>query len=613
MPTTYHLHSAAHRILLTAFYCLLMASAACGPAKRTGALLPTLTPAVGVDGTVHPGEPADTPIPPTPIKIEGQELFILSFNDFGYSHLFAFIPKTLAFVRLTNGPWNDVTPALSPDGRHIAFASDRNNYWNLYVLDAVTGAVTRLTDTKEYDSNPTFSPDGQWIAYETYMDDNLELAIQSLADPGQPPIRLTDDPAVDESPAWSPEGRQIAYVSNRTGESEIWIANLDKTDETRYVDVSRNTGSAEAHPVWSYDGNLLAWGATSYSNGLSGVYTWDIRFPDHLPHWIGDGDWPVWSEDASQIATRVSTPNENYLTAYTTTGELTLALKLLPGTLKGMIWHTLPITDPLPAPFQTAAQAQLAPLYTPQLVVQPDISGRLAIVPLDDVEAPYPRLNDAVDEAFVALRQRVIQEANWDALANLENAYTPITSVLDPGKGEDWLYTGRAFALNAASLSAGWMAVVREDFSQQTYWRLYLRAQAQDGSLGEPLHQVPWDLSARYNLDPQAYEQGGQLIREVPAGYWIDFTDLANQYGWQRLPAFSNWRTYYKGTRFNEFVITGGLDWPSAMLQLYPPEVLVTPTLIVPPTETPSPTQPPKPTRTPSKTPTPNPTFTLHP
>ncbi len=42
--------------------------------------------------------------------------------------------------------------------------------------------------------------------------------------------------------------------------------------------------------------------------------------------------------------------------------------------------------------------------------------------------------------------------------------------------------------------NAGWMVAVREDFGAQTYWRLYLRAQLQDGSLGEPLHSQPWDL-----------------------------------------------------------------------------------------------------------------------
>ena len=110
--------------------------------------------------------------------------------------------------------------------------------------------------------------------------------------------------------------------------------------------------------------------------------------------------------------------------------------------------------------------------------------GRWSLVDLEGVQAPYPQMHDLADEAFDALRERVQQEVGWDALASLENAFVPITTLLDPGFGEDWLYTGRAFAINSLMTNAGWMVAVREDFGAQTYWRLYLRAQLQDGSLG---------------------------------------------------------------------------------------------------------------------------------
>ncbi len=156
-------------------------------------------------------------------------------------------------------------------------------------------------------------------------------------------------------------------------------------------------------------------------------------------------------------------------------------------------------------------------------------------------------------------------------------------------------------------INAGWMAVVREDIGSQTYWRLYIRAQKQDGSEGEPIENPPWDLNARYDLDPVIYEDGGKY-GGVPAGYWVDFTSLAQAYGWERLPALPNWRNYYAGARFTEFVLTGGLDWYSAMLQLYPPDALFTATAVLPPTLTPTIT--PVPSRTPAPTNTPRNTFT---
>jgi len=208
----------------------------------------------------------------------------------------------------------------------------------------------------------------------------------------------------------------------------------------------------------------------------------------------------------------------------------------------------------------------------------------------------------------------VVAAAGWDALASLENAFVPLTTSLDPGFTEDWLYTGRAFALNSLMANVGWMTAVREQVGSETYWRLYLRAQKQDGSLGEPIHNSPWDLNARYELDPRSYDAGGKYA-PVPSGYWVDVTSLAAAYGWQRLPALPNWQNYYAGARFTEFALTSGLNWYAAMLELYPPEVLVTPTRVLPPTVTPSRTLKPSSTPGPSRTPRPtgSPTLTRTP
>ena len=117
--------------------------------------------------------------------------------------------------------------------------------------------------------------------------------------------------------------------------------------------------------------------------------------------------------------------------------------------------------------------------------------GNLQLVELDDVEAPFPLLHDQVDEAFQALRSRIAQESGWDLLAALENAYVPLTSPLDPGMGEDWLYTGRAFAFTSSPINAGWLVVVREDFGAQTYWRIYMRAEIPGWLGGHPAARAP--------------------------------------------------------------------------------------------------------------------------
>lgn len=534
-------------------------------------------------------------------------MVIFSYEEDGYAHLFAYIPDKMPLTRLTAGDWDDITPAASPDGKKIAFASNRSGFWDLYLLDLSSGNVTQLTNTPEYEGAPTWSPDGSFIAFEAYEDENLDIIVGSANDPLNKPIRLTNSSSADHSPAWAPDGRHIAFISD----GEVILADLDRTDNNRFKNLSNTELASEAHPVWSPDGKRLAWASSSQSVGQSGIYIWDSTRT--VPAvWIGEGNWPAWSPTGDQILTTLTAPNNTYLTAYSVDGKLLQALTPFSApVLRGLLWANLVVPDQLPGGFQQAADLTPAPLWAPQAKpVSEGTSDRWSLVDLKGVQASYPQLQDLVDESFDALRERVQQEVGWDALASLENAFVPITTSLDPGFGEDWLYTGRAFAINSLMTNAGWMVAVREDFGSQTYWRLYLRAQLQDGSLGEPLRDTPWDLSARYNLDPKVYEQGGKYS-EVPAGYWVDVTALAIQYGWERVPALPNWRTFYRGARFSEFALTGGLDWYSAMLQLYPPDVLVTPTKLLPPTITP--TRTPLPTWTPLPTRTRRPTYTPSP
>ena len=534
-------------------------------------------------------------------------------DDNGYSHLFAYAPSKLPLTRLTNGKWDDVSPAISADGTKVVFASNRNAYWDIYTLNLVDGQIARITDTPDFDGSPAWSPDGLWIVYETMVGDQLDINIISTVN-GQI-IQLISDPALDQTPVWSPLGRQVAFVSNRSGDNEIWIANLDKPDEGRFVNVSQSPATVETHPTWSPDGKRLAW-ASRMSGQPDSIHSWDANLPNQPARFVGLGDWPIWSASGNEIATRLVEPNQNYLVAYAMDGSLSLS-PMPVNDIRGMDWH---IERANALPLQFFKQALLTPtaLWQEQIQLVADVPGqRASVIKLLDVEAPHPYLHDAVNESFSALRQRVVLDAGWDALASLENAYTPLTSSLDPGKGQDWLYTGRAFALNPLTLNAGWMAVMREDIGGETYWRIYLRCVAQDGSMGEPLRILPWDLTSRYNLDPLAYDQGGEYVQFIPTGFWVDFTALAHKFGWQRIPALSNWRSYFKGTQFNEFILTGGLDWRAAMLQLYPPDVFVTPTIIIPPTRTP--TETPEgyryKTATPTMTytPTPRPTFTPSP
>ncbi len=608
--------------------------------------------------TVPPPTSTQTqPIPPVTLEANStndfQGTIYLSINENGYNHLFAYHPTSTAFTRLTNGSWDDITPSPSPDGKLLAFSSNRDGPWDLYLLDLSTGSTRRLTDTPEYDASPSWSPDNQWLVYESYVlgpqSPRLELVDshnQPLANEGdlQPTpesdrsldllilpvedslnrvaetIRLTSDPGAEYAPVWSPTGRQIAFVSAKNGDHEIWVADLDRIDD-RFRNISRNPSSADRYPAWAPQDSALSWVTTM--EGIQNIAVLDdINIPGKSRK-IGSGNHPTWDPSGKFILTIFSSPNHNYLTGYNTKYPgLIIPPVLLPGPSTALSWgaHSLPLV--LPQALVKAAEVTPTPLWNPAISPVPDSPNeRHRIVELDDMEAPYAMLHDLVDEAYFGLRNYISTKVDWDYLATLENAFVPLTSPLFPGMLDDWLYTGRAISLNTAPVNANWVVVMREDFGTSIYWRVFVRTRFQDGSQGRPLVDFPWDFNARYSGDPRHYEQGGAYENRIPEGYWLDFTEIALSLGWERLPALASWKTAYNAARHNEFIFSDGLDWITAMQEIYPADALATPTKVVPPTHTPTatrwPTLTPTPTRTPwpSRTPTPTrtPTNTLIP
>lgn len=552
---------------------------------------------------------------PGPALIQAADLpdglMVLAIREAYYSQLFLFHPSQVPQTRITFGAWHDMAPALSPDGRRVAFSSNRNGFWDLYVIDLISGDTLQLTDTSDYEFGPTWSPDGRFLAYEANSQGNLDIYLLALDD-SNAPIQVTDHSAADHSPSWSPQGREIAFVSTRSGEDEIWIVDLQGT-ENRLRNASQSKDSREAYPTWSPDGSQLAW--SRWQAGLQQIVLWSPANAGSPVRALGSGSRPFWHPQGHIVLAELGTPDQEFLTAYhlSPMGQVALPLLSLDGSLEGASWGHTQMPNALPAALAAAAQAPAVILWKPEIEGETPIpGGRQELVELLNVEAPDPRLHDIADESFAALVDLTTQLLGWDFLTSLEQAFVPITDPLHPGMGNDWLYTGRAFSFNPAPLAAGWVRMVREDYGHQTYWRIYILTRFQDGSQGRPMYAQPWEISARFSGDPVAYEAGGATIAAPPEGYWLDFTELAREFGWEREPALASWRTFYQGARFNEFVFRMGLDWHTAMLELYPAEVLITPSPITPitPSITPTRTATPTPSNTPTITLTPAPSDT---
>ncbi|HKJ26860.1 MAG TPA: hypothetical protein VJ965_04400, partial [Anaerolineales bacterium] len=540
---------------------------------------PTPTEAAADDQTTDQPQ-TETPLPnqePPPIQTvqpgEIPGIIVLSLSEAGYFHLFAYHPENFPVTRLTYGDWHDIHPAVSPDGAKIAFSSNRSGVYDIYLLDVLTGQTTQVTDDPAYDGHPAWSSDGLWLAYEKYQNDNLDIYMQALsANSGE--IRVTTHAAQDFAPAWRPESRLLAFTSARNHKLDILIAdteNINADGNPAYY--TQNVTADQHSPVWSPDGQTLSW--TVSQAGYPSVYRSDYPAGALNAAPVTAGELHQWSPDGNFLLAVQNIDDQYFLAILNAEGQ---TYRLLPqgltGQIDGISWGNSLFSANLPGEMSTASQATpQAPWRTDLVPSAGALYGRQNLIDIPSVEAPHAALNALAVEPFFALKDRAQAETGWDVLSDLENMFVLISESLPPGRENDWLFTGRAFALSPALIDYEYMAVTKEVYGTETSWRVYLKPLQQDGSMGQPLTTFPWDFDARFSGSSTAYEQGGQPYEEIPAGYWVDFTFLAAEYGWERQTALSNWQSYYQGARFNTFAITSGLTWEDAMLQVWPPEV----------------------------------------
>ncbi len=183
-------------------------------------------------GSVDGGEPE------TVLEEEGVDFsYVVPFSDGerllvvcdrgGQVDLWIYGLETHELTRLTDTPWREETPDVSPDGKAIVFAAYIEGGWDIMSLrlrDSVN--IDRLTQDPFFDWGPRFSPDGKWIAFESTRSGNSEIWVMTRN--GGKLTYITDDPWRNAFPAWSPDMERIAFGTRLDGETD-WIIATEGT------------------------------------------------------------------------------------------------------------------------------------------------------------------------------------------------------------------------------------------------------------------------------------------------------------------------------------------------------------------------------------------------
>ncbi len=213
-------------------------------------------------------------------------------------------------------PWY-LSPAISPDGRHMVYLSQQDGFFfDLWLADAQTGRPLRrlikaarsanFESLRFMTSGATFSPDGKYLAFSAQTAGRDALYLYDLQQQ-RVQRQLKFDLDGIESPSFSPDGERIVFSGNAGGLSDLYITDL-KGQLTRLT-ADRH---ADLLPAWSPDGKTIAFSTDrgpgtdfarlTYGNFRVALYEVSTQVMTILPHQDrGKNLNPVWAPDSKSL------------------------------------------------------------------------------------------------------------------------------------------------------------------------------------------------------------------------------------------------------------------------------------------------------------------------
>lgn len=212
-----------------------------------------------------------------------------------YFDLFSADLKNGGYARLTHSRGYDAEGSFSPDGKWIAFASNRHAYtetlsaeeqkifandksymMEIYIMPATGGEAVRLTSVNGYDGGPFFDAAGKRICWRRFAPDGVTAEILTMGLDGTDQRQLTHLQAMSWAPYFHPSGDYLIFATNLHGFGNFELYLVDDEGEKQPVRVTFTDGF-DGLPVFTPDGKGLAWTSNRSSNRSSQIFMaqWD--------------------------------------------------------------------------------------------------------------------------------------------------------------------------------------------------------------------------------------------------------------------------------------------------------------------------------------------------
>ena len=198
--------------------------------------------------------------------------------------------KTGAYKKLTEAMGYDAEASYSPDGKLIAFSSNREAFskplterqktlfendpavaLDLYVMNSDGSDVRRITDVYGYDGGPFFSPDGKRLCWRRFSEDGATAEIYSANVDGSDAKQITKLGAMSWAPYFHPSGDYLIFATNLQGFANFELYLVDAAGAKEPVRVT-STDGFDGLPVFTPEGSEMAWTSNRTADKKSQIF-----------------------------------------------------------------------------------------------------------------------------------------------------------------------------------------------------------------------------------------------------------------------------------------------------------------------------------------------------